>query len=85
MAISVSGGAEGRAGGAWLLLAAATGCLTVGTLTPQPELRLGAIVAGLTFVLLIFLLRGAALLARQGDRQTERRLAGLLAQDAAPC
>jgi len=85
VAISVSGGAEGRAGGAWLLLAAATGCLTVGTLTPQPELRLGAIVAGLTFVLLIFLLRGAALLARQGDRQTERRLAGLLAQDAAPC
>ena len=85
MAISVTGGAEGRTGGAWLLLAAAAGCLTLATLAPQPQMRLGALVAGLTFVLLVFVLRAAALVQRQGDRQTERRLAGLLAQDAAPC
>jgi two-component system cell cycle sensor histidine kinase/response regulator CckA len=85
VAISVTGGAEGRTGGAWLLLAAAAGCLTLATLAPQQQMRLGALVAGLTFVLLVFLLRAAALVQRQGDRQTERRLAGLLAQDAAPC
>lgn len=91
MARSVSGVADvfrpsqGRAGGAWLLLAAAAGCLTIGTLAPQPELRLGAIVAGLTFVVLIFLLRGAALLSATGERQTERRLTAFLGQDAAPC
>lgn len=91
MARSVSGAtdvfrtAEARAGGAWLLLAAAFGCLTLGTLAPDPALRLGAMAAGLTFVLLIFLLRGASLLARKGERQADQRLAILVGQDAAPC
>jgi two-component system cell cycle sensor histidine kinase/response regulator CckA len=66
-------------------LAAAVGCLTIGTLAPDPVLRLGAMAAGLTFVLLIFLLRGAALLARTGERQADQRLAVLVGQDATPC
>lgn len=91
MARSVSGATDGfrssrgRAGSAWLLLAAAVGCLTIGTLAPDPVLRLGAMAAGLTFVLLIFLLRGAALLARTGERQADQRLAVLVGQDATPC
>lgn len=76
---------DGRTGGAWLLLAAALGCLAIAVLTRQPQIRLGAMVAGLSFVLLIFLLRGAVLLARQAGRQAERRLSAFLQHDSAPC
>ena len=91
VAISVSGIAgvfgpnRARAAGTWLLLAVAVGCLTIGFMAPRIEMRLAAIVVGMTFVILIFALRALDAIARRTERRQDLRLTELLGLDAAPC
>ncbi len=69
----------------WLLAAAATGCLSVSFLAPDPMLRLLAAAAGLTFISLIIALHAIRMIAVAAEKRLERRLTELLGLDAAPC
>lgn len=84
-ALNVVDTARGVAGRAWLLLAASGGCLVTALIASDPSVRLSATVAGITFAVLVAMLRGVVLLDRVRARALDQRLAVLVGQDAAPC
>ncbi|MDT8855698.1 ATP-binding protein [Paracoccaceae bacterium Fryx2] len=69
----------------WPLLAVAIGCFIIGLLAPDPQLKRTAAVAGVTFAVLVVLIRSVVTFEALRERQVERRLGVLMGQDAAPC
>ena len=70
---------------AWLLLAAALGCVTVGLLAGEDGARLLAFAAGLTMVFIVLGLRGLTLVDDLRQLRLERGLARLVEGDITPC
>jgi two-component system cell cycle sensor histidine kinase/response regulator CckA len=70
---------------AWLLLAAAIGSLIIGYFAPEKTAQSTAAVAGVTFVALIFLIRGIVYWADRADRRRARDLQTIVGKDATPC
>ena len=79
------GSARQRAAPVWLLLAASVGCGVVVFMARLPAMKLGAAIAALTFVFMIFGLRGLGLFTGRRERQKLAQLVTLVGQDAAPC
>lgn len=77
--------AHGLAPRAWLLLAVALGCLVLAAMAQDPQVRLAALVSGLTFCALVVIIRGLVWLQGQRDGRLERDLGRLVGQDNAPC
>ena len=69
----------------WLLLAAAVGCLSVSALASDAGTRQAALVAGITFVTLIIVIRGLVFWAQRADVRRTRALQELAGKDATPC
>lgn len=69
----------------WLLLAAAVGCLTITMLASDAATRQSAAIAGITFSILILLLRSFIYWANRADRRRSRHLLDLVGKDATPC
>jgi two-component system cell cycle sensor histidine kinase/response regulator CckA len=70
---------------ALLLLAAAVASAVAAVLAPQAVAREGAIIAAMTFVLLIFGLKLRVQLQRRSEVQRRAHLTTLVGQDATPC
>ncbi|WP_323007755.1 ATP-binding protein [Pseudorhodobacter sp.] len=70
---------------AWLLLAAAIGCLVISYLAPDKATQQTAAVAGITFASLILLIRGLVFWSSRADRRRARDLQTLVGKDATPC
>ncbi len=70
---------------AWLLLAAAMGCLVISVFAPDLVVQRSAGVAGVTFAALVLLIRGIIFWAGRTDRQRARHLHSLVGKDATPC
>lgn len=91
MANSVSGLAEvfgsgrNRHVGVWIMLATAVVCLATVVFAPYRLVQVAAGVAGLTFIFIIVLQRGAGYLAQRGALQDDARLVKLVGMDATPC
>lgn len=81
----IIGTASGLSPRAWLLLAVAIGCLMGALFAPDPKLRLAATMAGLTFAVLVVVIRGLVMLETRRERSLEGKLGHLMGQDAAPC
>lgn len=79
------GTARGLSPRAWLLLAVAVGCAMGAMFAPDPQMRLAATVAGITFSTLVILIRGLVLFETLRERKLEGKLGYLMGQDAAPC
>jgi len=78
-------GRKGARPGVGVLLLAAAGSLFVAVATPSAPLRLMALCAGLTLVVLILQLRLVSQWRGWQDRTMAKRLAALTGQDASPC
>jgi two-component system cell cycle sensor histidine kinase/response regulator CckA len=70
---------------AWLLLAAAFGCLVISFFAPDKAAQMTAAAAGITFASLILVIRGVVFYANRSDRQRNRALQVLVGKDATPC
>jgi len=71
--------------GGWMIVAVAVMVLAVALASPQPLLRWPALVSGATLLGLVGALVALAQWRRHRAGQLDRRLASLMAQDAAPC
>lgn len=69
----------------WVLLAAAFGCAVTVALAPDPALRVMAGGAGVTFAMLVLVIRGLVMVAALRLRRLERDLTQLMGHDTAPC
>ncbi|MDZ4096265.1 MAG: ATP-binding protein, partial [Paracoccaceae bacterium] len=79
------GTAQSLAPRSWLLLAVAMGCLMVGFLAPDRQTQMATMVAGLTFAVLVIVIRGLVWLQNRREALLDHHLGGLVGQDAAPC
>ncbi|MDP2739123.1 MAG: ATP-binding protein [Pseudorhodobacter sp.] len=79
------GTARGLSSRSWLLLAVAMGCIIVGLFATNPDVKLAAAMAGVTFAVLVIVIRGVLVFAAWRERRLEQRLGKLMGQDAAPC
>jgi two-component system cell cycle sensor histidine kinase/response regulator CckA len=70
---------------AWLLLAAAFGCLVVSLFAPDTKMQQVATVAGVSFSALVLLIRGLVFWANRADRRRARDLQALVGKDTTPC
>jgi two-component system cell cycle sensor histidine kinase/response regulator CckA len=70
---------------AWLLLAAAFGCLAIGVLSPDVKTQQAATVAGVSFCALIVLIRGIVFAANRADRKRAHEPQALVGKDSTPC
>jgi two-component system cell cycle sensor histidine kinase/response regulator CckA len=70
---------------AWLLLAAAFGCLVVGYLAPDAKMQQSATVAGVTLSALVILIRGLVFWSDRADTRRGHDLQILVGKDATPC
>ncbi|MFN7053833.1 MAG: hybrid sensor histidine kinase/response regulator, partial [Gemmobacter sp.] len=85
LAPALTQAARGAGRSVWALLAAATACAVTVALSPDPAIRLPAGMAGVTFCMLVLVLRGIVLVERLRQRRLERDLQALMGHDAAPC
>lgn len=69
----------------WVLLAVTVGCLAGAMLAGDARARLTFLVAGAAFSGLVVVLRGIVMVANRHDRLLDRRLSGIVGDDAAPC
>jgi len=83
--VDIFGVARAMAPRAWLLLSAALGCIALFFLATTDPLRMSALVAGMTFVVMMLLLRGVAALDMRRERLAQASLLALVGEDAAPC
>lgn len=82
----VTGGGLSRKWSAhWFLVAAASGALVVGLMSPSEIGRRVAMISCLTFVVLVLAVRAGGWVQRYLAYRLSVRLQGFLAQDAAPC
>lgn len=85
LAPALSQAARGAGQSVWALLAAASACAVAVALTSDPAIRLSAGVAGVTFCMLVLILRAVVLAERLRERRLARDLQVLLGHDTAPC
>ncbi len=81
----ILGTARAMAGRAWLLVAAALGCFVLAWGAGTEAVQKSALVSGLTFVVLVLVLRGLALFDAARKRRLEAQVFALVGDDAAPC
>ncbi len=77
--------ANGASSQVWVLFMMALVAISVGVIAPATEIRMIAMVSGATLALFAVMLRVIAYLHGSRLRGSDRRLAGLIGLDAAPC
>lgn len=81
----IIGTAGGLAPRSWLLLAVAMACITVGVFAPDPQMQFAAMVTGVTFSVLVIMIRALVWFQRLREGRLEHQLGSLMGQDAAAC
>ena len=81
----VFGKSAGKRAGGILLLAAGLICFAAALLVPDSRAQLMAMVAGFTFLCLIFVQRGAGMVSHLVTARSETQLDRLIGRDATPC